>query len=618
VLEGFLRHWKDWRLVAAADRVLAGIEFLQGRPLTRFGTQMMVDAVAWILAFLLATLFRYDFVVRHVHWASLMIVTVSLIIVQLVVGWFAHLYRGRHPYGSFAEVWALTVATLATGFSIGVVVLVVGQNLGVPRSLVFTALPIAFVIMGAARYVKRLLVERAHRSAPSLRRRTIVYGAGYLGNGIVSRMLLDSQSTYLPVGLIDDNPARRNSWVRGVKVLGTVRDLRRIADETEATVLVIAIANTTSSLLRTISDALGDRELQVKVFPSLEEILEGKSRLRDLRDVSIEDFIGRTPIDFELESVADYLRDKRVLVTGAGGSIGSELCRQIDRFSPAEIIMLDHDETALQATELSIRGDGLLTADTTVLASIRDPDLIRRVFADRRPEIVFHAAALKHLPMLERYPEEAWKSNVIGTYNVLQAALDAGVETFVNISTDKAADPTSVLGVSKRIGERLTAWAAKTGGARYLSVRFGNVIGSRGSMLPAFTAQIEAGGPITVTDPDVTRYFMTIPEACQLVVHAGAIGEPGEVLILDMGEPVRILDVARRMIDMSGRDIEIVFTGLRDGEKLHEELFGHDETGIRRAHPKISQATVAVAEPADVLRRPADLWPYGTPAGTRS
>jgi FlaA1/EpsC-like NDP-sugar epimerase len=597
--------------------MLSRVERLQSTPVTRFGTQMVVDAAAWFIAFFLAALFRYEFEFRHFHWIALTATAVVLIVVQIVVGWLAHLYRGRHPYGSFAEVWALTIAVMATGISVGIVVVAIGPLIGIPRSLVFTALPIAFVVMGAARYLKRLLVERAHRAGPMVRHRTIVYGAGYLGSGIVNRMLLDRQSTYLPVALIDDNPGRRNSWIRGVRVLGTIRDLGRIADETEATVLVVAIADATSSLLRTISDALGDRDLQVKVFPSLDEILEGKSRLRDLRDVSIEDFIGRTPVDFELEAVAGYLTGRRVLVTGAGGSIGSELCRQIDRFGPAEIIMLDHDETGLQATELSLNGDGLLTTDSTVLASIRDPEALGRVFAERRPEIVFHAAALKHLPMLERFPDEAWSSNVLGTYNVLRAALDSGVETFVNISTDKAADPTSVLGVSKRIGERLTAWGAAQGERRYLSVRFGNVIGSRGSMLPAFTAQIEAGGPVTVTDPEVSRYFMTIPEACQLVVHAGAIGDPGEVLILDMGEPVKILDVARRMIDMSGREIEIVFTGLRGGEKLHEELFAHDEVSIRRAHPKISQTRVEAADPSEVLRRAADLWPYQSSPGTR-
>jgi dTDP-glucose 4,6-dehydratase len=271
------------------------------------------------------------------------------------------------------------------------------------------------------------------------------------------------------------------------------------------------------------------------------------------------------------------------------------------RFSPAEVIMLDRDETGLQGTQISISGHGLLDTDEVVLADIRDEKTIEEIFLNRRPEVVFHAAALKHLPMLEQYPNEAWQTNVIGTLNVLRAARAAGVETFVNISTDKAANPTSVLGHSKRLGEKLTAWFAHDTQKAYLSVRFGNVIGSRGSMLPTFAAQIEAGGPLTLTHPDVTRYFMTIPEACQLVVQAGAIGRPGEVLILDMGEPVRIMDVAERMIAKSGREISISVTGLRQGEKLHEDLVGFGEADERPIHPKISHNGVPPLSPDDLV-----------------
>jgi dTDP-glucose 4,6-dehydratase len=313
--------------------------------------------------------------------------------------------------------------------------------------------------------------------------------------------------------------------------------------------------------------------------------------------VSIEDLIGRHPVDTEVESIADYLSGRRVLVTGAGGSIGSVLATQIARFNPAELMMLDRDESGLQSVQISIDGHGLLDTRDVILADIRDRATLMAIFADRRPEVVFHAAALKHLPMLEQYPEEAWQTNVLGTLNVLEAAQSVGVKTFVNISTDKAANPTSVLGHSKRAAEMLTAWAAQVTDERYLSVRFGNVIGSRGSMLPTFKKIIEAGGPLTVTHPDVTRFFMTIPEACQLVIQAGGIGKAQEVLILDMGEPVRILEVAQRMIAMSGKDIEIVFTGLRTGEKLHEELRGADEVDSRPLHPKISHASVSALDP---------------------
>lgn len=326
--------------------------------------------------------------------------------------------------------------------------------------------------------------------------------------------------------------------------------------------------------------------------------MHGSSEISDVRELSIEDLIGRYPVRLETESIASYLQNNTVLVTGAGGSIGSELCRQLTRFSPKEIIMLDRDESALQETQLSISGHGLLDTSDLVLADIRDEGALDRVFAEHKPDVVFHAAALKHLPMLEMYPDEAWKTNVLGTLNVLRAAQRHGVSTFVNISTDKAANPTSVLGHSKRVAEKLTAWMAEESGQRYLSVRFGNVIGSRGSMLPTFRKLIDHGGPITITHPDVTRYFMTIPEASQLVIQAGGIGSPGEVLILDMGDPVSILDVARRMIESSGKHIEIVFTGLRHGEKLHEELVTLEEGDERPFHPKISHAKVDTLAPA--------------------
>ena len=288
-----------------------------------------------------------------------------------------------------------------------------------------------------------------------------------------------------------------------------------------------------------------------------------------------------------------------MLITGAGGSIGSELARQVHNFGPATLVMLDRDESALHSVQLAIYGHGLLDSPDTVLADIRDLDSLRKVFEEHRPEIVFHAAALKHLPMLERFPDEGWKTNVLGTLNLLRLSAEFDVEHFVNISTDKAADATSVLGATKRAAEQLTAWQAEQTGRPYISVRFGNVLGSRGSMLHTFNAQIAAGGPVTVTHPDVTRYFMTIPEACELVVQAGAVGRPGEVMVLEMGEPVKILDVARRMIALSGaRGVEIVFTGLRTGEKLHESLFSEDEGRAPTEHPMIRSVSVPPLDPA--------------------
>jgi FlaA1/EpsC-like NDP-sugar epimerase len=294
-----------------------------------------------------------------------------------------------------------------------------------------------------------------------------------------------------------------------------------------------------------------------------------------------------------MAAIAEQIAGKRVLVTGAGGSIGSELCRQIAKFGPAKLFLLDRDESGLQSTQMSLTGNGLLDSDELLLGNIREPDSLRETFARARPDIVFHAAALKHLPLLESHPMEAWKTNVLGTLNVLEAAAAQGVGTFVNISTDKAANPSCVLGYSKRLAERLTADFANRFPGRYVSVRFGNVLGSRGSVVHAFTAQIERGGPITVTHPDVKRYFMLIPEACQLVLQAASIGSDGEVMVLEMGEQVKIVDVAHTLIRMSGRrDIEIVYTGLRPGEKLGEDLFSPDESRRDTEHPLVNSVDV--------------------------
>ena len=570
----------------------------------RHGIPYLFDAGAWVVALVFAVIFRYDFVLEPVSWRPLAVLCAVTVLAQFALGVVFYLYRGRHPFGSFAEVLALLWSVGSVAILTGVPVAVFGTAWHIPRGTVFVAVPIAFILMGAVRYLKRYLFERSIRPGEGAAN-ALIYGAGHLGSSIIRRMLTDRDSRYSPVGLIDDDPARRQTWLHGVRVHGTRARLTEVARQTKATVLIIAIAHADAPLLRDIADAAMGAGLRVMVLPPLESVLEGRSRLRDLRDISIEDLIGRHPVDTNVESIAGYLQGKRVLVTGAGGSIGAELCRQIAKFHPAELIMLDRDETALQGVQISISGHGLLDTKDVVLADIRDSAALETIFDERKPEVVFHAAALKHLPMLEQYPDEAWKTNVMGTLNVLNAARSVGVSTFINISTDKAANPSSVLGHSKRVAEKLTAWAAAEEDESYLSVRFGNVIGSRGSMLPTFAALIEAGGPLTVTHRDVTRYFMTIPEACQLVIQAGAIGSPGEVLILDMGEPVRIVDVAERMIEMSGKDIAIVYTGLRPGEKLHEDLMGIHELDSRPMHAQISHTSVTPITP---LQLDHDVW----------
>ncbi len=443
----------------------------------------------------------------------------------------------------------------------------------------------------ASRAAMRFYRERLDRPGTSAER-VIVFGAGNAGRQLVRSMLGSGGGGYVPVALLDDSRDLRHLRVSGVPVLGGRNDMTRVARATDASLLVIALPSADAETVRDISRLATDAGLGVKVLPSLGELFRDHVGVSDLRDLDLTDLLGRHQIETDVQSVAGYLQGKRVLVTGAGGSIGSELCRQIRNFGPAELLMLDRDESALHTVQLSLYGRALLDTPDVILCDIRDADALRSVFASRMPEVVFHAAALKHLPMLEQFPDEGWKTNVLGTLNVLEAALEADVERFVNISTDKAANPVSVLGYTKRIAERLTAGVAADSGRAYLSVRFGNVLGSRGSVVVAFAEQIAAGGPVTVTHPEVSRFFMTIPEAVELVIQAAAIGRPGEALVLDMGAPVRIDDVARQLIDLTDRKVSVVYTGLRDGEKLHEELFGAGEADHRPLHRAISHVSV--------------------------
>lgn len=563
---------------------------------------VVTDSAAWVVSLLVLTVSRYLLSdgTTDIKWsqalgdASLMaLVCIGLMI---VAGAASGLYRRRYVVGTIDELRVLTLAVFGVWLLFAIIDF---TTLLVPRSVVLAVFPMALLLMGAVRMVFRQVVE--HRAGPREEALPVLlYGAGELGHSVVRQMAVDPISEFRPVGFLDDDLRKRHFVLSGVKVLGTGDDLAVVAEKTGAGGVVVCVNKVDSALLRDIHDTTEELGLRTLVFPSINDALAQRKNTASLRDVSVDDLVGRHPAEIDLSSVAGYLSGKRVLVTGAGGSIGSELCRQIHKFGPAELFMLDRDESGIHTTQMSIYGHGLLDTRDAVLADIRDFDALKAVFQDRRPEVIFHAAALKHLPMLEQYPEEAWKTNVLGTLNVLNAALDVGVERFVNISTDKAADPTSVLGHSKRMAERLTAWAAKQDGGNYVSVRFGNVLGSRGSMLPTFQAQIEKGGPVTVTHPEVTRYFMTIPEACELVVQAGAIGEDGQVMILDMGEPVRILDVAKRMIEMSGKDVDIVLTGLRHGEKLHEDLFSVHERVANPRHPRISHAAVSATSPEEI------------------
>jgi len=545
--------------------------------------------------------FRTEFDATQIDLPGLLRISVVAIGVQLAVGIWFHIYRGRYWIGSIDE--ALNLARV-TGL-VGVLVFALDSLVAhpwVPRSVPLTATLIALSIAGAARLIVRLYQEHQARPTSIAAQRVIIFGAGAAGQQLVRSMLSDTASGYLPVALIDDAPKARGKRVAGVSVLGGRESIGEVARATKAHLLVFAVPSASAPIVREVSRAAIDSGLGVKVLPPLSELFRPWVGFSDVRNLDILDLLGRRQVDTDIAAIAGYLANRKVLVTGAGGSIGSELCRQIHEFGPAELMMLDRDESALHGVQLSIYGSALLDSPDVILADIRDAEAVKEIFNARKPDVVFHAAALKHLPMLEQYPVEAWKTNVLGTLHVLEAARAAGVTKFVNISTDKAANPTSMLGRSKRIGERLVAEAADGASGTFLSVRFGNVLGSRGSVLTTFAEQLAHGGPITVTHPDVTRFFMTIPEAVQLVIQAGAIGSPGEVLVLDMGAPVRIIDVARQLMELAGRSARIVYTGLREGEKLHEELFGDGEDRDRRPlHPAVSHVSVPLLTPMQMF-----------------
>jgi dTDP-glucose 4,6-dehydratase len=562
------------------------------------GGQALFDSFSWFVAVFLAGVFRYEFDIRAIEVAAFIALGACLAVVGFVFGKIISLYRSRHKTASFDELVALLISTALTSVPFAAAVYLFGAEWGIPRSVVFIATPLFLLASGAARTLRRFY--RASGQKPLGAKRALVYGAGQMADSLIPQLLQDKQSRYVPVGLLDDDPQRSNRWIAGVKMLGSFDDLESIVNKTGAETLIVAIPRATSDVLARINEVASPLGLEILVLPSFSEILGSSGRDIVLRELGIEDLVGRRAVTIDSPQVSSMISGKTVLITGAGGSIGLELCKQVAAFGPRQLLFLDRDETGLQQAQLVTDKSGLLDTPNVVLADIRDSDAIHSIFAHHKPDVVFHAAALKHLPVLENFPSEAWKTNVHGTLNVLMASRHAGVETFVNISTDKAADPSSVLGRSKRLAEELTAWASLQGGGEYLSVRFGNVLGSRGSLVPTLAYLIDNGGPVTITHPDATRYFMTISEACQLVLQAGTERETSSIFVLDMGQPVRIMDIAERMIEMSGKSVDISYTGLRPGEKIHEVLSSSDDQLLKSNHELIWRISSAWLHPDEL------------------
>jgi len=570
----------------------------------RLPALIVLDTSAWLVAMLLAVALRlddWDIVLLpsmegskgHIPLYGVAIVAGAAATVHILLAWLLRLHQGRSRLGGFEEIFVLATIVACVGVIIGALNLMAPQT-NVPRTAPVIATVFAFVLAAWPRGLWRVLVTDAKPNRFGVvSEPVLVIGAGDGACQLVDSMLRDPKQHWRPIGFADDDRRKRHFRHRGVKVLGTIDELGRITRQHDhLDTVVVAIPSASSDLLKRVNDLATEAELQVKVLPAVADLLDDDVSYRQMRDIEPADLLGRRPVETDLDSIAGYLTNRKVLVTGAGGSIGSELCRQIARFDPAELMMLDRDESALHALMLSLYGRADLESDSVILANVREADRVHAVMRERRPDVVFHTAALKHVNILEKHPSEAVRTNVLGTLNVLEAAADIQVERFVNISTDKAADPVNVLGYTKRIAEGLTADFANDPHGIYLSVRFGNVLGTSGSVLTTFESQVSNGGPITVTDPEVTRFFMTVNEAVQLVIQAAAIGKSGEALVLDMGEPVSITDVAREFVERADEPIEVVFTGLKAGEKMHEVLFGEGEIDHRPVHPLISHVGV--------------------------
>jgi len=554
---------------------------------------LLSDMGSWLPAFFIAGLLRSEVSQGglSIAWGHVFAISLVGAGVYLITGAYIGIYKGRWSVASFEETLAACIVwTVAAGTAVLFNVLALDPR--IPTSIVGLGAVLALMIKVAVRLTWRLAREAQKRPDAEGRTRVLVFGAGEAGRSVVKAMMTDPDSPHVPVAILDDDPVTHGRRLNGVTVRGTREDIAKFAGQVD--MLLLAVPSSGPELIEDLVSRGRDHALEIRIMPSTAELLGLLATIDLARPVEVTDLMGRAEVAIDRQSVSRVLTGRVVLVTGAGGSIGSELCRQILSYSPDRMVMVDRDETALQGVQLSVKGHGLLDDDNLVLADIRDRDRMVEIFRDVRPDVVFHAAALKHLPLLESHPREGLLTNVLGTHNVLSAAQEVGVKQFVNVSTDKAANPTSVLGTTKRLAEALTLWFGKDAPGEYMSVRFGNVLGSRGSVLPAFEKQIAVGGPVTVTHKDVTRYFMSIPEASRLVLQSAAIGRTGETLVLDMGDPVKIVDLAEMLIAHHRSEAKILFTGLRPNEKLHEVL-GHDgEVMTTREHERIWHTDASV------------------------
>jgi len=564
--------------------------------------QVAVDAVLIAAAWLLSWYVRFDgdtgpvYYERYQQWDVVVLVVGVMLPVFVAFGFYNRWWR----YVSTGDMWgAVRGVVVAVVAAFLVFALLDFHPASVPRGIwaIVTLLLLAFVM--GSRFLARTLIERPAVGAIVARgKEVIVVGAGDAAQLILKEMLKNPSMGYTPIGLVDDDPRKKNLRIHGVRVLGTTRELRHLLRDRRPDELLIAIPSASGEVRERIVEVARAEKVPVKTLPGLPELISGDFNLAgQIRPVEVEDLLGREPVEVDIDSIAGYVTGEVVLVTGAGGSIGSELCRQIARVGPTRLVLVDNGEPALFEIERELVDERGFHATAAVLADAGNLAKMRQVFDKYRPGVVFHAAAYKHVPLMEANPLEAVRNNALVTRNVADVAAELGAKRFVLVSTDKAVNAKTVMGQSKALCEWIVeAWGQRTDtDTRFCAVRFGNVLGSSGSVIPIFRKQIARGGPVTVTHPDMTRYFMTIPEAVQLVIQAGAIGGRGQVYVLDMGEPVRIVDLAETMIRLSGKEpgtgVPIEFVGARPGEKLHEELWSDTETVTPSSHQAILLVT---------------------------
>ncbi len=568
--------------------------------------QLVADAGLIALAWWLAFELRFDHGVPR-YYDTLFRRTILIVVaIKLVVFVLFRFYDRWWRYVSIRDMWSamrgVTAASLVAGLTVYFFSPVAQVRL--PRSVAVMDWLLLLGFVAGSRLLARSVIERPGTSGLVARgKEVLIVGGGDAGQLVIREMQRNRQLGYTPIGLIDDDPRKKNLRIHGVRVLGTTDDLRHILRDNRPDEVILAIPSASGEMRQRIVNVTRESNVPVKTLPGLYELIAGESALAtQIRPVQVEDVLGREPVEVDLESTAGYLKNATVLITGAGGSIGSELCRQIARVGPQRLILVDQGETALFEIERELVDERGFAAAIPVLADCRSRTKMRQIFDRYRPAVVFHAAAYKHVPLMEANPLESVRNNPLATRVLAEIAVEHGTERFVLVSTDKAVNAKTVMGQSKALCE----WIVEAYGARddiatrFVAVRFGNVLGSSGSVIPIFRRQIAKGGPVTLTHPEMTRYFMTIPEAASLVVQAGAIGGRGDVFVLDMGEPVRIMDLAMQMIRLSGkdpeRDIDVQVVGTRPGEKLHEELWGAGETAVPTQHPKIMRVSGPIVD----------------------